>query len=58
MAIWKAVQPFVDPTTASKVVMVAGPTKRGSPCPPELGEYVDYQCAQRDPTAAPYSHVC
>ena len=42
MAVWKFVQPFLDPNTASKVVMVTGPTKRGSPCPVELGEYVSY----------------
>ena len=42
MAVWGAVKPFIDPTTAQKVVMLPGSAKRGAPCPVELGEYVEY----------------
>jgi len=48
VAVWKACQPFVDTTTAQKVVLIHGPSKRGAPCPPELGEYVDYDQISED----------
>ena len=48
MALWGAVKPFIDPTTASKVVMLPGPSRPGAPCPVELAQYVDYEEIRED----------
>ena len=42
IAVWRTVEPFIDRTTASKVVLLPVASKPGAPCPQELGEYVSY----------------
>jgi hypothetical protein len=48
MALWSAVKPFVDQTTAAKIVMLPGPSRPGAPCPVELGQYVEYEEIRED----------
>ena len=35
------VKVFLDAKTAEKVVLLSGPGERDSPCPVELGEYIE-----------------
>ena len=48
MAIWGAIKPFIDPNTAQKVIILPGSSKRGAPCPIELGEYIEYSQIRED----------
>lgn len=48
MAVWRMCVPFIDSTTAKKVVLLPGSSKRGSPCPTELGQYVAYSELRED----------
>lgn len=48
LRIFEAIQPFIDPTTAAKVVLLEGPAYADSPCPAELNEYVSLQNIRED----------
>ena len=48
LRIFEAIQPFIDPTTAKKVVLLEGPAYADSPCPDGLNEYVSLQNIRED----------
>ena len=48
LRIFEAIQPFIDPSTAKKVVLLEGPAYADSPCPDGLNEYVSLQNIRED----------